>query len=164
MMQSVPSVTMKGGIVSRVTSAPLSQPKNAPHSRPSGKATIDRQAVDDAEPAHHDRGNDHDDADRKIDAGGENDERLADAENARHHHLGQHGREIARGGEALRIDRDAEQQAEHQHDERHRRRIGVQKALQALERRKPLLLRRRRPSSSAPCRTFLEFLRRGRPS
>ncbi len=40
MIESVPSVTMKGGIFSRVTSAPLSQPKKAPHSSPSGKATI----------------------------------------------------------------------------------------------------------------------------
>ena len=38
MMLSVPSVTMKGGICSRVTSAPLSQPKKSPQRRPSGKA------------------------------------------------------------------------------------------------------------------------------
>ena len=35
----------------------------------------------------------------------------------------------------VRIDRHAEQQAEHQHDERNRRRIDMQEALEALEKR-----------------------------
>ena len=39
MMLSVPSVTMNGGICSRVTSEPLRYPKATPHSNPSGNAT-----------------------------------------------------------------------------------------------------------------------------
>ena len=61
-----------------------------------------RNAVVDRQASHHHRGNDHDDADRKIDAGGEDDQRLADAEDADDHHLGEDGRQIARGGEPRR--------------------------------------------------------------
>ena len=95
MMLSVPSVTMNGGICIRVTSAPLSQPHKSPQMRPSGKAIRTGTPSTTAEASHNDRRNDHDDADRKIDAGGQDDKRLRDAEDADDRDLGQHGREIA---------------------------------------------------------------------
>ena len=82
----------------------------------------------------------HDDADRKIDAGGQDDQRLRDAEDADDRHLRQDRRQIAAADEMAVVDRHAEQQAQHQNDEGHGRRIDVQEALQALDERKMLFL------------------------
>ena len=48
MMLSVPSVTMNGGIFSRVTSVPLSQPKTAPNQEAERKGEDRRHAVETA--------------------------------------------------------------------------------------------------------------------
>ena len=105
MMLSVPSVTMNGGICSRVTSAPFRKPQATPHSKPERKGDDSGNAVDDGEPAHHHRRDHHDHADREIDAGGQDDQRLRDAENADDRHLRQHGRQIAGGDEMREVDR-----------------------------------------------------------
>ncbi len=86
-----------------------------------------RHAVEHGESSHHHRGDDHDDADRQIDACGQNHQGLANAENARDHHLGQDSRHVAGRGEAHWIDRHAEQQAQRQHDEGDSRRIECRK-------------------------------------
>ena len=82
-MLQVPSVTMNGGSRSTVTSTPLTQPQATPARRPSGKASSTGTPLTTAsrpittERQHHDR------ADREVDAGGEDDQRLRDAERCR---------------------------------------------------------------------------------
>ena len=65
MMLSVPSVTMKGGIFSRVTSAPLRTAAGDAAEQAERKGDEDRHAVDDRQPPHHDRRDHHDHADRR---------------------------------------------------------------------------------------------------
>ena len=129
MMLSVPSVTMNGGIFSRVTRDAVEVAEGGADEEAERKGDHGRNAVVDRQPPHHDRRNDHDDADREIDARRQDDEGLADADNADDHHLREYGREIAGGGEPRRIDDDPEQHAEHQHDKGHNSRIGVEETL-----------------------------------
>ena len=116
-------------------------------------------AVEHGKTSHHHRGYDHDDADRQIDACGEDHQGLADPENACDHHLGQNGRDVAGGGEARRIDRHSEQQAKHQHDEGNGGRVGMEEALETLEKRE-LLLVEGGDRSRRSRQHFLEFLLR----
>ena len=119
-MLQVPSVTMKGGSLRRVTSAPLTRPQAMPVRSPSGKEISTRNAADDGESSHHDRGKHHDGADREVDAGGEDDQRLGDAEHADDRHLLQDQREIERVEEAAADQRGEDQRPDQEDDERHR--------------------------------------------
>ena len=101
-----------------------------------------------------------DTADRQIDAAGENHQRLANAENARDHHLGEYCREVACGGEARRIDRHAEQQAESQHDEGDSRRIDMQEAWRSGS----FFLSKEATAVVAPVTTFSNSRCAGRPA
>ncbi len=75
-MFQVPSVTMKGGSLSLATRKPFASPQK-PADREAGEQGDDRgHAVADHHVAHDDEGEDHDDADGKVDAGGQHDERL----------------------------------------------------------------------------------------
>ena len=113
MMLSVPSVTMNGGISEPRDQGSVEETEGRADKKAEREGDDGRHAVEHGETPHDHRGNHHDDADRKVDASGQDDQRLSDAENAGDHHLRQHGREIARGGESRRIDGDAEQEAEH---------------------------------------------------
>ncbi len=155
MMLRVPSVTMNGGILSRVTSAPLRKPKAEPQMRPSGKARIVGTPSSTARrPITTDEMTMMTPIDRSM-PGGEDHQGLTDAENAGDHHLGQNGRDVAGGGETRRIDRHSEQQAERQHDEWDGRRVDMQEALKALKKGETLFVEggdRRRRRRSAPSR------------
>ena len=105
-MFSVPSVTMNGGSLSRVTSSPLSRPQAVPTTNPSSRASRPGSPWSAAELGHHDRRQHHDRADREVDAGGEDDERLGDAQRADHHDLLQDQRDVARRQEAVRRERE----------------------------------------------------------
>ena len=122
-----------------------------------------RNAAVNGQASHHHRRNDHDDADREIDARRQDDEGLADADNADDHHLGEYGRQIAGGGEPRRIDEDAQQHAEQEHDERHNSRVGVEETLGPLENGETFFVeggdRRRRAGEN-----LLELLGRGTAS
>ena len=103
-MLNVPKVTMKGGICSFVTRAPLRKPNASAAQQPERKGDKQRHSVVDREAPHHDRRDHHDHADRKIDAGGQDHQSLRDAEQADDRHLGQHRRKIAGGDECDIID------------------------------------------------------------
>ena len=84
-MLSVPSVTMNGGSRSRVTSTPFMPPAPAvPTTKPDARARPGRAAR--GWPrwlGHDDRGEDHDRPDRQVDAGGQDDQGLADRQRRR---------------------------------------------------------------------------------
>ena len=132
MICQVPSVTMKGG--SRIVGDERAVEPAA--ERAAGEA--DRiasgggNAVAEGELAHDHRGQDHDGADREIDAGGQDDERLGRADDAGDRHLLQDERQ---GEEEFRAHEDAEDSdGEDQDDERHGRRIAMQEVLRLLDR------------------------------
>ena len=83
-MLQVPSVTMNGGSRSRVTRTPLTKPQSEAGEEAEREGDVDRHAVDrpPSWPMTIER-QDHDGADREVDAGGEDDQRLRDAEDAR---------------------------------------------------------------------------------
>ena len=139
-MLHVPSVTMNGGSRSRVTRMPLTQPQAMPVKRPMGKRQPDRHAALHRQPSHDDRRQHHDRADRKVDAGSEDDERLGDAEHGDDRHLLQHQRQVERREEAAAGEEAEDQHAEDEDEERNRRRIGVEEVLQAAERAAALFL------------------------
>jgi hypothetical protein len=101
-----------------------------------------RNAGVDGQTSHHHRRNDHDDADREIDARRQDYEGLAHADNADDHHLGEYGRQIAGGGEPRRVDEDSQQHAEQEQDEGHNSRVGVEETLGTLEEGKTLFVER----------------------
>ncbi len=79
-----------------VTSRPLISAAQGAGHEPAGEGERDGQADHDRELAHHDRAQHHDRADRKIDAGGQHDQGLRDADDADDRDLLQHQREIER--------------------------------------------------------------------
>ena len=89
-MLSVPSVTMNGGRFSRVTRTPLSKPIAVPQHEADEQRERAGQPGVRRELRHEDRGEDGDRARRQVDAGGEDDERLAEREDGDHCHLLQH--------------------------------------------------------------------------
>ena len=83
-MLRVPSVTMNGGSLTRVTSAPLRKPGSAPTTAtPTSSASGPGTPCVGGELGHDDVREQHDGADRQVDAGGEDDERLADGQRRR---------------------------------------------------------------------------------
>ena len=128
-IDSVPSVTMKGGIRSRVTSRPFTQPHKVPTARPATNPTSTGMPSDDREPPHDDRGQHHDDAHREIDAGRQDDQRLGDPQDADDGHLQENGRKVRTRREARPVDRRAQDHAEEQDEEGDDGRIGVQETL-----------------------------------
>ena len=86
-IDQVPSVTMKGGSLILATSVPLRRPQRPPTTSPIGIATIAGTPSVDREPAHDHRAQHHDRRDREVDAGGQDDQRLGDAEDADDRHL-----------------------------------------------------------------------------
>ena len=78
----VPSVTMKGGSFMREISRPLIRPQSAPTAMPQSDGERRRQAIAEGELTHDDGGQHQDRADREIDAGGQDDQRLRGADDA----------------------------------------------------------------------------------
>ncbi len=117
-MLQVPSVTMNGGSRRWVTSTPLTSRRRCADEEADGKASGAGTPAPTAslpmttERQHHDR------ADREVDAGGQDDQRLGDAENADDRDLLQDQREVEGIEEALADDGAEEQHAQQQHDER----------------------------------------------
>ncbi len=122
---------MNGGSLSRVTSRPLSSPPAAPTATPMSNASDAGHAVVRREAGHDQHRQDHDGADRQVDAGGEDDEGLADGERRDHGHLleqmGDH-----RWLRQPRIDDAEHDEGQDQHEDRADRRVGVQHVLNAL--------------------------------
>ena len=75
--------------------------------------------------AHHHGRNDKHGADRQVDAGCKDDDRLRDGDNAGHRHLLQDQRQRACGHEIVR-QRAKSQNADNQNDRRNGRRVGSQ--------------------------------------
>ena len=116
-MFSVPSVTMNGGSLMRVTSRPLTRPNSAVTPMPAGDRERRRHAEVGGELGHHDAAERHHHAARQVDAGGEDHQRLADRDDADHHHLLQDQRQVAAGEEAVAL-RGEERAGDQQRDER----------------------------------------------
>ena len=95
-MLHVPRVTMKGGSLSRVTRRPLTAAAADAGQKADRECQFDRHAVHHREAAHDDRRQHHDRADREVDAGGEDDQRLGDAEHGDDRHLLQDQRQVER--------------------------------------------------------------------
>ena len=86
-MLKVPSVTMNGGRLSRVTSVPLMAPATAPARIPSSNAKIPGMPFVHGEVGHQQRRKDRDGPDRQVDAGGQDDQRLTDGQRGDHRDL-----------------------------------------------------------------------------
>ena len=67
---------MKGGSFMLATSQPLMKPHRAPQARPQRMEMGTGNPIAESELPHDDGGEHHDGADRQVDAGGENDQRL----------------------------------------------------------------------------------------
>ena len=93
-MFSVPSVTMNGGSFTRVTRTPLSGAGSVPTPKPRSRASEPGHPVVGGDLGHHHRAKDHDGADRQVDAGGQDDDGLADGERADHGDLLEDQREV----------------------------------------------------------------------
>ena len=128
-MFSVPSVTMKGGRRSRVMRRPLSGP-HATRGRSRGRARAGLVRPTSAESlGHDDRGEDHDGADREVDARGQDDDGLPDRQRPHDHHLLDDQRHVGRHQEPGRQERE---DGQHQQEdaERTERGVGMQQVLQ----------------------------------
>ena len=100
-MLNVPSVTMNGGSLTRVTSRPLSRPNSVVTPMPHEDGQRRGQAEVGRDLGHHDAAQRHDHAARQVDAGGQDDQRLADGDHADDHHLLQDQREVLAAEEAV---------------------------------------------------------------
>ena len=133
---------MNGGSLMRATRKPLMKPISAPVGEAAEDRDRRRDAVAEGELAHHHRREHHDRADREVDAGGQDDERLRGADDADDRDLLQDQRQ-GEGGEELAAEQHAEEdQRQHQHDQRHEGRVAVQDMLDALDRRPVVVLER----------------------
>ena len=116
-MLSVPSVTMKAGSRTCVTSPPFSMPKPMQVRMPIRIAGIAGHAARHGKLGHHDLPERHDGPDRQVDSGGQDHERLTDREHADDHRLLQHEREVLGLQEPVRLQRE-ERHREHEGEER----------------------------------------------
>ena len=92
---------------------------------------------------HYHRRQDHDCANRQINAGGQHDQGLREADDADDGHLLEDQRQVE-GGQETAADQEAEEHdSDQQHDSGDRRRIDVQEVLQPPERCAMLFLERR---------------------
>ncbi len=105
-MFSVPSVTMNGGSCTLVISPPLSTPNATQTPIPSSDGQIGIDPIDHRQPGHDDRSQRHHGAAGEIDAGSEDDQRLADGQHADHHRLLHDEREIRPGQEPVGLRRE----------------------------------------------------------
>ena len=122
---------MNGGSLSRVTSRPLIAPIAVPQQRsraaaraPPGSPAFGGQV------GHQDRGEDGDRAGRQVDAGGQDDQRLAQREHRDDGDLGQHQAEVGGREEPAAEDRERDDRQD-QDRERAQDRAGVQDVLDA---------------------------------
>ena len=99
--------------------------------QPERKCNQDRNAIDGGGAAHHNRAKDHDHANRQIDAGGKDHQRLRHAEDGDDGDLLEHHRKVERRKELARCREGEDQNAEQENDERNGRRVFVEEFLQA---------------------------------
>ncbi len=118
-MFHVPSVTMKGGSRSRATRKPFTKPQKPADAEARQQGDNHGHAVADHHVAHDDEGEDHDDADGEVDAGGKHDERLRGGEDADDGDLLHDQRERVGGEEAFAARNPEEDDERHEHDQRH---------------------------------------------
>ena len=113
---------MKGGSFTLATSTAVDEAAERADRQGRRGSKWDRHAVAEGELPHDDGGEHHDGADREVDAGGQDDQRLRRADDADDRDLLQDERQ-RKGGEELAADQHAEDgNREDQHDQRHRRR------------------------------------------
>jgi len=86
------------------------------------------------------RGQHHDGADRQVDAGGQDHQRLGDAEHGDDGDLLQHQRQVEQGEEAPADHHGEDGDAHDQHDEGNCRRVFMQEMLQLPQPRTAILL------------------------
>ena len=142
-MLSVPSVTMNGGSLSRVTSKPLRAPIAVPQTQPDQQRQHAGHAQLGREVGHQDRGEHRDRAGGQVDAGGQDDQGLAQRQGGDHGDLGDHQAEVRGRQEPAGDDREGDDRDE-QDRERAQDRVGVQDVLDALQRRRACAGRSRR--------------------
>ena len=145
---------MNGGSLMRATRKPLTKPISAPDGEAAEDRDRRRDAVAEGELAHHHRGEHHDRADREVDAGGQDHERLRRADDADDRHLLQDQRQ-REGGEELAAEQHAEERSATAPARSAARRPGCRagragRARSATGRG----ARRRRPRSRSPTSTF----------
>ena len=122
---------MNGGSPTRVTSTPLNRACRGAHDeteeegQPTGDPGVERGL------GHHHRGEDHDGAAGQVDAGGEDDEGLADGEVPDHRDLLDDQRQVVRRGEVA-VEEPEDDDADDQHDGRAQPRVPVQGGLHLL--------------------------------
>ena len=100
---------MNGGSRNLVTRKPFSAPAASPTTRPASRASRRGHSVVDGELGHDHGGQDHDGADGKVDAGGEDDEGLGDGQGA------DDGDLLGNQGEVFNPQEPVIEEAEHHH-------------------------------------------------
>ena len=100
-MLSVPSVTMNAGSRYERHKTAVQHPEGDAGQDPERDRQERGHAVVDRELGHHDLSERHHGADREVDPGRQDHQRLADREHADDHHLLQHEREVLGVQEAI---------------------------------------------------------------
>ena len=132
-MLSVPKVTMNGGRLSRVTSSAVDGTRQAaPTAMPISSAKTPGTPFLAARLAMTNDGQDGDRANRQVDAGGQDDQRLPDRESRDHRHLLQDDADGV-GRDETRVDDREDDEGHDQHQQRADRGMGMQQLLDSLQ-------------------------------